>query len=157
MIRLIKKLAVSMAVGLACVGLLSMTAKSAEAPAPPLLEMTVTAVNPKPKTTPTRYTEPRGTTVSMSSWMALLQSKESGSLSDPDHAKILDTNGKFSYGCLQFQMQTFKSFSSLYGMEGDIYDCQFQHSLARRMLADKYSYWKQWYNSVLVIGLPPRS
>lgn len=70
--------------------------------------------------------------------------------------RVLDVNNKYSYGCLQFQLATFESYSTRYGLEGDIYDCEFQKLLALKMLQENYGNWKHWYLSHKKIGLPPR-
>ncbi len=43
----------------------------------------------------------------LSSWLEILADKESGNRAD---IRVLDTNGKYSYGCLQFQMETWLGF-----------------------------------------------
>lgn len=85
-----------------------------------------------------------------------------------NHADIkhLDSNNRYSYGCLQFQMETFSSYIKRYGLlpnaeEGEyanwIYDCDFQRDLAKRMLAEDRNNWQHWYTSVEIrgLGLPP--
>lgn len=83
-----------------------------------------------------------------------------------ERIKILDHNKRYSYGCLQFQMQTFKSYIKKYDLleDGDstdlnelIYDCGFQKVLARLMIEDDYSNWRNWYTSVTAkkLGFPP--
>lgn len=60
-------------------------------------------------------------------------------------ARVLDVNGYYSYGILQFQMATFIGFSKEYGTDsGDIYDPTSQETLALKMLDD--GLWKHWYN-----------
>lgn len=82
-----------------------------------------------------------------------------------DHIKILDVNGKYSYGCLQFQEWTFKTFGAKYGLlksgsnwQEEIYDCSLQKEIAKRMIRDDYSLWQSWYTSVMErdLGLPPQ-
>ena len=85
---------------------------------------------------------------------------------------ILDVNNKHSYGCLQFQEQTFIGYVKRYKLlpeaeDGEImnqiYDCPFQKDLAGRMIQEDYDNWRHWQNSVLEyqgrtgIGLPPTS
>ena len=79
--------------------------------------------------------------------------------------KVLDNNGLHSFGCLQFQMSTFKEFGLKYGLifEGDdlekiIYDCVLQKEIARRMIEENPSNWRRWYTSVMIrgLGLPPK-
>jgi hypothetical protein len=68
---------------------------------------------------------------------------------------IIDTNGKRSYSCLQFQEGTFKAYSKMYNITGDITDCGTQKKLARAMIADKPGNYRHWLNSSKKIGLPP--
>lgn len=80
--------------------------------------------------------------------------------------KILDHNGYYSYGCLQFQMPTFKAYVERYGLlpeaedselQNMIYDCDFQKSLTKRMIQEDSANWQHWYTSVAIKGLgePP--
>ncbi len=96
-------------------------------------------------------------------WLAKLADKESHG---EDHIKILDVNGHYSYGCLQFQEWTFKNYGKKYGIlkntadwENQIYDCNLQKQIAKRMIEDDYILWQSWYTSVVIrdLGLPPRS
>jgi len=68
---------------------------------------------------------------------------------------IIDTNGKKSYGCLQFQEETFHRFSEKYAIAGDIPDCPTQRQLARAILLRERSGWRHWFTSVTRIGKPP--
>lgn len=97
----------------------------------------------------------------MDIWLAKLAFQESGG---NDHLKVLDVNGKYSYGCLQFQEGTFRSYALKYGFISDntptasvIYDCSLQKKIAKLMLANDYSNWRAWYNSSkhTSVGLPP--
>lgn len=100
----------------------------------------------------------------LGAWLNRLVSKES---EGKTHIKVLDHNNRYSYGCLQFQMATFKSYIRKYDLlpeaedkelENMIYDCDFQKTLARKMIEDDYSNWKNWYTSATAkIGLPPKS
>ena len=112
---------------------------------------------------------PAGTTSqnapdAMDIWLQKLIHKES---EGREHIKILDHNNQYSYGCLQFQMATFRSYVRKYKLlsntedaelENMIYDCEFQKTLARKMIEDDYSNWRNWYTSVSIrnLGLPPR-
>lgn len=68
--------------------------------------------------------------------------------------KILDSNGKYSYGLYQFQLDTFYRFGKQYNIlpndlelkeaENLIYDPEIQTKLASRMLQD--GLWRNWYN-----------
>jgi len=78
--------------------------------------------------------------------------------------KRLDSNGKFSYGCLQFQAATFVGMAQKYGVSkafGDasaIYDCGIQKEIARAMFEDDATAAAHhWYTSIYVkgLGLPP--
>lgn len=79
-----------------------------------------------------------------------------------DGAKVLDTNGRYSYGCLQFQMATFVSEAKKFGIDiGDasvsVMDCSLQKRIARQMLEHEKGAWRNWYTSIAVRGLrmPP--
>lgn len=99
----------------------------------------------------------------MDIWLAKLAFQESQGKS---HIKILDVNGKYSYGCLQFQEGTFRTYALKYGFisrttptESKIYDCELQKKIAKLMLAENYSNWRAWYTSSKTrsVGLPPRA
>lgn len=101
-------------------------------------------------------------------WLNKLIQVESGGKAD---IKVLDSNNRYSYGVLQFQMATFKGYVKQYNLlpyaedreiENSIYDCDLQKALAKRMIQEDYNNWKHWYNSVVGyqgrkgIGLPPK-
>jgi len=99
----------------------------------------------------------------MDIWLAKLIHQESG---NRPYLKVLDVNGMYSYGCLQFQAGTFRSYALKYGLiaygtpiESKIYDCELQKKIAKRMITEDYSNWKAWYNSVrkASVGMPPAS
>lgn len=75
--------------------------------------------------------------------------------------RVLDTNGKYSYGCLQYQEATFNGFAEQYGIEGDIYDCSVQKALTRALWEDPTYTTQQkanhWKTSIFTrgLGLPP--
>lgn len=78
--------------------------------------------------------------------------------------KILDVNGYYSYGCLQFQMATFIRFGVKYGLltQSDnprqlIYSCDFQKEIAKAMIRENRSNWRHWFTSVKIrkLGPPP--
>jgi hypothetical protein len=70
---------------------------------------------------------------------------------------IIDTNGKKSYGCLQFQEETFRRYAKLFGVTSDILDCAGQRHLAHEILRADPRGWTHWRTSVNKIGrLPPR-
>lgn len=101
---------------------------------------------------------------SLDSWLDQLAELESHNRGD---LKILDHNNLYSYGCLQFQMPTFKEYVRKYDLlpntedselENVIYDCSFQKTLARKMILDNPSNWQHWYLSVSEkgLGIPPK-
>ena len=71
-----------------------------------------------------------------------------------DRAKILDINNKYSYGGLQFQMETFLRYGKKYGIlpkwmdeeigEQIIYEREIQMAIAEKMLND--GLWRHWFN-----------
>jgi len=98
----------------------------------------------------------------MDIWLAKLIQQESGNRSN---LKVLDVNGLYSYGCLLFQEGTFRNYALKYGFisygtptESKIYDCELQKKIAKRMIAEDYSNWRAWYNSVKrpAVGLSPK-
>ena len=97
-------------------------------------------------------------------WLNKLAQKESNGRT---HFRILDVNGWYSYGCLQFQMPTFQAYVRQFsltdelgpgGFQEAIYDCNLQKRLAKLMILKDYDNWQHWYNSVMEggIGLPPK-
>jgi len=99
---------------------------------------------------------------SFEQWMNQLAETESGN--DPT-LRILDTNRKYSYGCLQFQLSTFRQYSREFSLFEDsravnlreeIYNCENQRKLAALMIREDYGNWRHWRNSVKKIGMPPR-
>lgn len=73
-----------------------------------------------------------------------------------DAVIILDSNKKYSYGCLQFQRATFDQYSKKFGIYGDIMDCGTQKELARAMLTYDRNAWRHWYHSTTTkVGKPP--
>lgn len=99
----------------------------------------------------------------LDAWIDSLVVKESEGRS---HIKILDHNDRYSYGCLQFQMETFESYIKRYELlphtedselENMIYDCDFQKLLTRKMIEEDPENWRHWYTSVAKrgLGLPP--
>lgn len=60
--------------------------------------------------------------------------------------RVLDTNGRYSYGVMQFQMQTWLSMGKKYGIETtpeNITDALLQKELAMLILND--GGWNNWY------------
>lgn len=99
----------------------------------------------------------------LDAWINSLVTKESEGKS---HIKILDHNDRYSYGCLQFQMETFEAYVKRYELlpntedselENMIYDCDFQKLLTRKMIEEDPENWRHWYTSVAKrgLGLPP--
>lgn len=79
----------------------------------------------------------------------------------------IDSNGLYSYGCFQFQEETFREQVRKYNLApyadyGEImnfiYDCDFQKRLTKIMLEDNYQNYLHWKTSVLIrgLGLPPK-
>ncbi len=98
----------------------------------------------------------------LDSWLKKLAYLES---EDKNNAKVLDSNGLYSFGCLQFQMGTFRGFGFKYGLiSGDddlysvIYDCSLQKQIAKKMIQENPFNWRHWYTSVKIrgLGLPPK-
>ena len=98
----------------------------------------------------------------LDSWIKKLIVFESDGRSN---IKVLDHNGLHSFGCLQFQMDTFEEFGLRYGLispdddtEKLIYDCTLQKELAKRMIQENPNNWRRWYTSVIKkgLGLPPK-
>ena len=69
--------------------------------------------------------------------------------------QIIDSNGKWSRGCLQFQDATFAEQTAKYDLAGDILDCTFQKQLTKAMLSDKPGNVRHWYHSSRKLGRPP--
>jgi hypothetical protein len=70
-----------------------------------------------------------------------------------ENIKILDTNGWYSHGCLQFQVPTFKQYCERYGIFPEaeyedyinlIGDCQIQKDLAYDMIKEDPKNWGHW-------------
>ena len=87
-------------------------------------------------------------------WLDRLQNDESGK--NP-LLVILDTNNKYSYGCLQFQAGTWAPYSKKYNVDSEIMDCKAQRYVAKQMIKDDYSAWRNWFTSVTTktAGKPP--
>lgn len=88
-------------------------------------------------------------------WLDRLQNDESGK--NP-LLVILDTNNKYSYSCLQFQMGTWIPYSKKYGVDAEIMDCQAQRYVAKQMIKENWGNWRHWYTSVTkkTAGYPPK-
>lgn len=90
----------------------------------------------------------------MEQWLDRLQADESGK--NP-LLVILDSNKKYSYGCIQFQMETWVHYSKKYGIMTEIMDCSAQRKLAKLMIENDYTAWRNWFTSVTkkTSGYPP--
>lgn len=83
----------------------------------------------------------------------------------PPRYRRIDSNGLYSYGCLQFQERTFVNAVKIYSLLPDaepgeylnqIYDCDFQKEVARAMLLHELDACYHWQTSVLRgAGAPP--
>lgn len=80
----------------------------------------------------------------------------------------LDSNGEYSYSCLQFQRRTFEDMAKRYQIptklypsdrvSEPIYSCRIQRAVATAMFEDQGSKAaRHWYTSIYVkgLGLPP--
>ena len=79
----------------------------------------------------------------------------------------LDSNGYYSYGCLQFQKPTFLQEiihhefapgASAAELDTMIHDCNIQKQLAREMIKNDKNAYLHWKTSVITrgLGLPPQ-
>src|SRR5215472_16806314 len=99
----------------------------------------------------------------LDAWLNALASAES----DNRPRLVQRRDGQFYYGCLQFQIHTFRVYARKFhllpkdnGSEviSRIYDCAFQKRLAALMIRDDPSNWKYWKGTVEnKVGLPPVS
>ena len=96
-------------------------------------------------------------------WIEKLSIVESGNNAS---IRILDSNQKYSTGCLQFQDATFLTYVRRYKMlpsaEDDevmnyLYDCDFQKLLGTMMILENFNNWQHWFNSTNKIGYPPKN
>jgi len=85
-------------------------------------------------------------------WLERLAGCESSHRED---IVILDTNKRYSYGCLQFQERTWNYYMSRYGLSyPDIMNCQHQKELASMMLQENHLNYRHWLTCSRKIGLP---
>jgi hypothetical protein len=93
---------------------------------------------------------------SLDLWIEKLAYLESRGRED---VQIIDSNGKWSRGCLQFQDETWKRYTRKYGIEATILDCNAQKRLAKEILLHEREGWRNWFTSVSSkgkgLGLPP--
>lgn len=66
---------------------------------------------------------------------------------------IVDSNGKLSSGCLQYQQATFDSMLKEFNLEGDIMDCELQKQITFLLMMEDYKNARHWYTSVYKRGL----
>jgi len=94
-------------------------------------------------------------------WIEKLVQAESNGRED---IVVLDVNNRYSYGCLQYQMDTFKRFYPLMGLESPVSEdgwkaaimsCKTQKALTRAVLGKDSGAWRHWFTSSKKIGLPP--
>lgn len=155
-----KNLAVALLVGLVLLGATQPVPTKAVTAADAYSESTVPTVTAQAKVaSPLKIEE----VTALDIWIEKLVQKESNGR---EKIRILDVNDKYSYGCLQFQEWTFRSYGTKYGLlkdtknwENAIYDCSLQKQLAKKMIQNEYVLWQSWYTSVITrnLGLPPRS
>ena len=163
----LKNVVVSMAVGAVVSGLLTTNLNAITATATygtdSMLAATSTASASTSIASAATTTATSTVTTNLDLWLEKLATAESNNRAT---IKILDVNGRYSYGCLQFQMATFKSYSARYGLadpatvtdwDALIFDCDFQKEVAIHMIQEKPANWRHWGYTVLHkgIGLPP--
>lgn len=165
----LKNVVVSMAVGAVASGLLTTNlnaiTSTATYAATTLAQQSTTSVSTSIASSTSSTTPATSTvvTTNLDAWLSKLATAESGNRAN---IKVLDVNGRYSYGCLQFQMGTFKEYSQRYGIidpayvtswEVLIYNCDLQKRIAKRMIQEKASNWRHWGYTVLNkgIGFPP--
>lgn len=72
--------------------------------------------------------------------------------------RIVDSNKQYSYGCLQFQQDTYIAMAKKYHVDAwagrGIYDCDNQWKIARAMFEEnKVAAAQHWYTSIYTRGL----
>lgn len=67
----------------------------------------------------------------------------------------IDSNGKWSRGCLQFQDATWKEQSDKHGISGSPLNCATAKHLAKAMLSDNPKNTRHWFNATRKLGVPP--
>lgn len=83
-------------------------------------------------------------------WENALIQCESGGKAD---IKVLDSNDKYSYGILQFQMATWLTYSTQFKTTpGNIYDPDLQKTVSLFMLNS--GGWQNWYNCSTKFVIP---
>lgn len=166
----LKNVVVSTAVGAVVSGLLTANLNAITATATYNNDRTGNVASSTVLTSSTAIASTSTSTVTTSSvstnldlWIEKLAMAESNNRAN---IKVLDVNGRYSYGCLQFQMATFKAYTTKYGLvdpatvtnwESLIYDCALQKKTAKRIIKEKPANWRHWGYTVLNkgIGFPP--
>lgn len=103
------------------------------------------------------------TNIALVAWIEALSRYEctGDCIGNPSYRRI-DSNGLYSYGCLQFQLRTWDLFHSSFKSHLDgslgIYSCAAQKDLAYLMIEHDYAAWNNWYTSVVDrgLGFPPQ-
>ena len=72
--------------------------------------------------------------------------------------KVLDINGKYSYGILQFQRQTLENYTKKYGLRDkitneDLYNPHLAYTTAKFMLTESSKNLYHWVNCAKLTGL----
>jgi len=93
--------------------------------------------------------------IALERWVDKVIEKESNGRLD---VVIIDTNGKHSRGCLQFQDGTWNSYTKKYGISGSPLNCDTAKKVAIAMIKDNHNLWRSWYTTVIKkgVGLPPK-
>lgn len=93
--------------------------------------------------------------IALKQWVNKVIEKES---EGDTNVEIIDTNGKWSRGCLQFQDSTWNSYTKKYGLSGSPKDCELAKQVAIAMIQDNHNLWRSWYTTVIKkgVGLPPK-
>lgn len=89
----------------------------------------------------------------LKAWIDVLETKELDKRFPRDYCRI-DSNGRLSCGCLQFQFRTFREQAEKYHIDGDWKACDIQKKLAYDMLSNDLENAWHWATSVKKIGLP---
>lgn len=90
----------------------------------------------------------------LDAWIYQVMEKESGG---KKLLVVLDTNNKYSYGCLQYQMATWNYYSKKYNVEAEIMDCEAQKEVTRNIIKYEKDGWRNWWTTVVKkgVGKPP--
>lgn len=90
----------------------------------------------------------------LDAWIYQVMEKESGG---KKLLVVLDTNNKYSYGCLQYQMTTWNYYSKKYDIDAEIMDCDAQIEVTRNIIKYEKDGWRNWWTTVVKkgVGKPP--